>query len=109
MIRLIQFKALQYLGKDTLNLDGWKSDAAAERMQESLRGWTADALPGGYCRLTQRDDDLQYSERLWRQRHAQDPRRNELKRLKTGFDKATYIYSAIPKHLEIISQTAFVK
>jgi hypothetical protein len=58
MIRLIQFKVLLFQGKDTLNIDGWESGVTAERIQNALRSWCPDALPGGYFRLTKPDEDL---------------------------------------------------
>ncbi len=58
MLRLIQYRILKYLGKDTTNELGWESGLSAERIQTALHQWCADALPGGYFRLTHISDDL---------------------------------------------------
>lgn len=58
MIRLIQFRILNDQGKDTLNEDGWESGLTADRIQQALAGFQADALPGGYYRISKPSDDL---------------------------------------------------
>ena len=58
MIRLIQHKILKYQGKDTNSTENWESGMSAERIQNALKKWAADALPGGYYRLTKPSDDL---------------------------------------------------
>jgi transposase len=58
MLRLIQYTILKSQDKDTLNLDGWESGLSAERIQRALASWQADALPGGYYRLSKPSDDL---------------------------------------------------
>jgi transposase len=58
MIRLIQYRVLKFQGKDTLNEDGWESGVTAERIKEALGGFMADALPGGYHRLTMPNKDM---------------------------------------------------
>jgi transposase len=58
MIRLIQYRVLKYLGKNALNDDGWESGVTAERIQQALANFQADALPKGYFRLTAPNDDL---------------------------------------------------
>jgi hypothetical protein len=52
MIRLIQYRVLKSQGKDTLNEDGWESGVTADKIKEALGSFLADALPGGYHRLT---------------------------------------------------------
>jgi len=58
MIRLIQHRILKFQGKDTRNTDGWESGLTAEKIQNALGSWKADALSGGYSRLTKPDNDL---------------------------------------------------
>jgi transposase len=58
MIRLIQCRVLKFLGKDTLNEDGWESGVTADRIKEALGSFMADALPGGYHRLTRPNADM---------------------------------------------------
>jgi transposase len=58
MIRLIQYRVLKHQGKNTLNDDGWESGVTAERIKEALCSFQADALPGGYYRLTKPNDDM---------------------------------------------------
>jgi len=59
MHRLIQYRVLKYLGKDTLNEDGWESGITADRIKEALGSFQADALPCGYYRLTKPNDDME--------------------------------------------------
>jgi len=59
MLRIIQYRILKHQGKDTLNMDGWESGLSASRIQKALKDWQADALPGGYYRLTKADEDLE--------------------------------------------------
>jgi len=58
MIRLIQHKILKHQGKTTDSTENWESGLSAKRIQEALRGWQADTLPGGYFRTTKLTDDL---------------------------------------------------
>ena len=48
MIRLIQFRVLKHLGKDTANADGWESGITADSIKEALCSLQASGLPGGY-------------------------------------------------------------
>jgi transposase len=58
MIRLIQLKVIEHLGKDPEKTKGWVTGLSAERIQRALLGFQADGLPGGYLRTTRIDDDL---------------------------------------------------
>ena len=58
MMRIIQYKVLKHHGKDTLNKDGWESGVTAERIKKALGSFQADAVPGGYYRLTKPNDDM---------------------------------------------------
>jgi transposase len=89
MIRVIQHRVLRYQGKETLNMDGWESGVTAERIQNALDSFNADALPNGYYRLTKPNDDL----RLILNAFGIDadlrlPTASGLRHLKYSFDKA---------------------
>jgi transposase len=58
MIRLIQYRVLKYLGKDTLNEDGWESGVTADNIKKALGSFRADANPGGYHKLTRPDENM---------------------------------------------------
>ncbi len=58
MIRLIQYKILQHQGTTASSTMNWESGLSADRIQAALNDWCADALPGGYYRLTKPSDDL---------------------------------------------------
>jgi transposase len=89
MIRLIQHKILGHLGKDTLNEAGWESGLTAERIKKALSGFQADALPGGYFRLTKPTDDLRLIlDSLGIYTDLRLPTVHELRQLKYSFDKA---------------------
>lgn len=92
MIRLIQYKILKHLGKDALNEDGWESGLTGERIKKALAGFQADALPGGYFRLTKPSEDLRLLfDSLGINADLRLPTVRELRRLKYSFDKATLI------------------
>jgi transposase len=58
MVRIIQHKILKFQGKDTKSVENWELGLSAERIQNALREWQADALPGGYYRTTRPSPDL---------------------------------------------------
>lgn len=58
MIRVIQHRVLRHQNKETSNIDGWESGVTAERIQRALGSFMADALPGGYYRLTRPNSDM---------------------------------------------------
>jgi transposase len=58
MIRVIQHRVLSYLGKDTHYKNGWESGLSACRIKDALEAFQADALPGGYFRLTLPNSDM---------------------------------------------------
>ena len=92
MIRLIQHKILRYLGKDTLNEDGWESGLTADRIKKALSGFQADALPGGYYRLTKLTEDLRLIlDALGIDADLRLPTVHELRQLKYSFDKASFM------------------
>jgi transposase len=90
MIRLIQFKVLKSQGKDTLNEDGWEAGVTAERIKKALDSFQADALPGGYYRLTKPTEDLQLIlDSLGIHADLRLPTVSELRQLKYSLDKAS--------------------
>jgi len=90
MIRLIQCKVLEFQGKDLLNEDGWESGLSADRIKNALAAFRADALPGGYYRLTKPNGDMQLIlDALGINGDLRLPTVSELRQLKYSFDKAT--------------------
>ena len=90
MVRLIQCKVLKYLGKDSRDDDGWESGLSADRIKKALYAFRADALPGGYYRLTKPDEDMQLIlNALGIDQDLRLPTISELRQLKYAFDKAT--------------------
>ncbi|MBT9161202.1 MAG: hypothetical protein DDT26_02506 [Dehalococcoidia bacterium] len=90
MIRLIQCKILTFQGKDLLNEDGWESGLSADRIKKALVSFQADALPGGYYRLTKPNDDMRLIlDALKIDDDLRLPTVSELRKLKYSFDKAT--------------------
>ena len=59
MVRLIQYRILKFQGKDTLNEEGWESGVTADRIKAALGSFQADALPGGYHRITNPNEDME--------------------------------------------------
>lgn len=89
MMRILQYKILKAEGKQTNSTRDWELGLSADRIKTALSGFTADALPGGYFRLTKIGDDLA------RIASAIDvdialplPTEPELRQLKYSFDKA---------------------
>lgn len=90
MIRLIQQKVLKQMGKETTNKNGWESGVTGERIKEALAGYMADALPGGYYRLTKPNKDMKLIlDALEIDGEQRLPTVTELRKLKHQFDKAT--------------------
>ena len=90
MIRLIQCRILQFQGKSLLDEDGWESGLSADRIKKALLSFKADALPGGYYRLTKPNEDLQLIlDALNIDDDLRLPTIKELRQLKSHFDKAT--------------------
>jgi transposase len=92
IIRMIQYRVLQYSGKNTTSSNGWESGVTAERIQKALDSYQADALPGGYYRLTKPNADM----RLILDAFGIDakiniPTTTALRQMKYSFDKATFM------------------
>ena len=92
MTRLIQHKVLKHLGKITSNEDGWEAGLSAARIKEALVSYAADALPGGYFRLSEPTDDMKLIlESLKINADLRLPALSDLRKLKYSFDKAPLI------------------
>ena len=88
MIRLIQHRILKSQGKDTLNTDGWESGLSAGRIRNALDSWQADALPGGFLRLTEAGGDLKLIlDAFGTDGDLRLPPEKELRRLKYTLDR----------------------
>jgi transposase len=89
MIRLIQYRVLKHLGKDTLNEDGWESGVTAAGIKDALGSFQADALPGGYYRLTKPNADMKLIlESMGADADLRLPRAAEIRKLKKAVDAA---------------------
>jgi transposase len=89
MIRLIQYRVLKFQGKDTLNEDGWESGVTAVKIKEALGSFQADALPGGYHRLTRPNVEMKLIfESMGLDAELRLPTSTELRKLKKSIDEA---------------------
>ena len=89
MIRLIQAKVLRHLGKDPGNEDGWESGLSARRIKKALLSFQADAMPGGYYRLTKPSEDMtMILDAFGIGRDLRMPTARELKQFKYAVDQA---------------------
>ncbi len=50
--RIIQYKVLKYLGKSTLNTEGWTQGITAEKMKKSLINFQVNHIGDGYYQIT---------------------------------------------------------
>jgi len=94
IIRLIQYRVLQYQEKSAISLDaeGWESGVTAERIQKALDLYQADALPGGYYRLTRPNEDMRLIlDAFGLNTDLRIPTIAELRQMKYGFDKTVFI------------------
>ena len=94
MIRLIQYRVLQYQKKNSSSseAEGWESGVTAERIQKALGSYQADALPGGYYRLTKPNADMQLIlDAFAFNTNFKIPTVTELRQMKYDFDKACFM------------------
>ncbi|MDR1620555.1 MAG: hypothetical protein LBS18_07840 [Clostridiales bacterium] len=92
MIRLIQYRILKFQGKDTRNDDGWESGVTAGRIKEAIGSFMADALPGGYHRLTRPNVDMKLIlKSMGVDADLRLPTSTELRALKKSIDSAGMI------------------
>jgi transposase len=89
MICLIQYRVLKFQGKSTQNENSWESGITADRIKEALVSFQADALPGGYHRLTRPNEDMRLMlASMGLGADLRLPTVSELRHLKFSFDKA---------------------
>jgi transposase len=89
MIRLIQYKILVLLGKETKNVRNWELGLSADRIKTALGDFNADALPGAYYRLTKPSDDRNLIMRAFGvDANLRIPTEHEMRQLKYIFDRA---------------------
>lgn len=91
VLRLIQYRILTFQGKDTLNENGWESGLSADRIQDALASWNADALPDKHYRLTKADGDLKLIlDAFGIDGGLRLPNLKDIRRLKLNFHAATH-------------------
>jgi transposase len=89
MVRLIQYKVLAAGGKTAKSARGWETGLSAAKVKEALAGFTADALPGGHCRLSKLDEDISLiMKSIGVSADLRIPTEHELRQLKYAIDKA---------------------
>jgi hypothetical protein len=92
MIRLIQYKILVHLGKETKNVRNWELGLSADRIKGALGDFNADTLPGGYYRLTKPSDDRDLIMRaISVDANLRIPTEHEVRQLKYIFDRANFM------------------
>ena len=89
MIRIIQYKILLHLGKETKNVQDWELGLSADKIKVALAGFIADAIPGGYFRLVKPSNDFQLiADSFGVDPELRLPSEQVLRQLKYRFDKA---------------------
>jgi len=90
MIRLIQYKILVFEGKNTDASHGWEMGLPANRIKNALANFNADAIPGGYYRLSKVSDDLRkIMDSVGIDAGLRLPTESELRQMKYAIDKNT--------------------
>jgi transposase len=88
MIRIIQYKILVHLGKETKNLREWEFGLSADRIIEALDGYIADAIPSGFYRVTKPNEDRNLVMNAFGiEPNLRIPSEKELRQLKYRIDK----------------------
>ena len=59
IIRIIQYKILQYENKSTLNVDGWEQGVTAEKLKEALKNFKACSDRNGTCLISTPDKEIE--------------------------------------------------
>jgi hypothetical protein len=89
MVRILQHLILKARGNRIDPTHDWESGLSAERIKAALGGFMADALPGGYYRLTKVDGDLAtLLDALNISASLRIPSASDLRHLKHSIDKA---------------------
>jgi transposase len=92
MIRLIQYKILIHLGKETKNVRNWEVGLSADRIKTALGEFSADSLPGAFFRLTKPSQDRQLiTDAFAVNANLKIPTIHDLKQLKYAFDKLRFM------------------
>ena len=92
MLRILQYKILSHEGIATNSTRKWKMGVPAGRIKEALLEFKADALPGGYYRLTEMTDDLaRIFAGVGVNAALPIPTESELRQLKYALDKAIFM------------------
>ena len=89
-IRIIQYKILLFEGKETKNVWDWELGLSADRIKDALNSFFADAIPGGFFRLTKPSLDFKLiSDAFGINPELRLPSEHILRQLKYQFDKAS--------------------
>jgi transposase len=94
MIRLLQYMILKKEGKTTNSTRGWEMGIPADRIKKALAGFKADALPGGFYRLTKSEEgsDLaRIATAVGVNVALRLPSESEIRKLKYAIDKAIFM------------------
>jgi transposase len=92
MIRILQYKILKADGKAANSARGWGMGLPADRIKTALLGFKADALPGGYYRLTKTEGDLAcIANAVGVDTALRLPTESEIRQLKYAIDKAFFM------------------
>lgn len=92
MTRILQYKILSHEGKTTNCTRNWEMGIPAARIKTALAEFKADALPGGYYRLSKMTGDLsRIFAAIGVDAALPIPTESELRQLKYTFDKAIFI------------------
>jgi len=90
MIRIIQYKILVHLGKETKGTRNWELGLSADRIKEAINAFFADAIPGGRFRLSKPTVDFKLIiDAFGVDAELRIPSEHELRQLKYLFDKAS--------------------
>jgi transposase len=92
MIRLLQYKVLKMEGKKTNSTRGWEMGIPAARVKEALAGFNADAIPGGYYRVSKVGEDLaKLAAAVGVDVALRLPTEAEIRNMKHALDKAVFM------------------
>jgi transposase len=92
MLRILQHKVLAHEGKPTNSTREWEMGVPCKRIKDALFNFKADALPGGYYRLSKMTDDLK---RILAPSGVDAalpiPSESELRQLKYSFNRTVFM------------------
>jgi transposase len=89
MIRIIQHKLLVAKGKETKGARDWETGLSADKIKRALDCFAADALPGGYFRLSKPGADIDMiMDAIGVAADLRIPTEHDLRQLKYAIDKA---------------------